>query len=162
LTGYIILAVFIGLVVSHTAVFFTGYSRARKKAGLERIEDENRRLQSDREFQKEKVDIKKEVYGNAADKKRLLLLPALLAVIALMLSTTACASTPRIEYVYDVPAVTFPVFPPPDCTIYDEATDTVSIPLWYWQKIAEYKIDVDAIEEYLNRLRAAVQPEGKQ
>jgi hypothetical protein len=69
LTGYIILAVFIGLVVSHTAVFFTGYSRARKKAELERIEDENRRLQSDREFQKEKENIQKEVFGNAADKK---------------------------------------------------------------------------------------------
>jgi hypothetical protein len=46
---------------------------------------------------------------------------------------------------------------------YDEATDTVSMPLWYWQDIAEYKIDVDAIEEYLERLRtAAVQVEGKQ
>jgi hypothetical protein len=66
LTGYIVLAVFIGLVVSHTAVFFTGYSRARKKAELERIEDENRRLQSDREFQKEKENIQKEVFGNAS------------------------------------------------------------------------------------------------
>jgi hypothetical protein len=36
------------------------------------------------------------------------------------------------------------------------------MPLWYWQKIAEYKIDVDAAEEYLDRLRAAVQPEGNQ
>jgi uncharacterized protein YlxW (UPF0749 family) len=69
LTGYIVLAVFIGLVVSHTAVFFAGYSRARKGAELERIEDENRRLQSDREFQKEKEDIQKEVYGNAEEKK---------------------------------------------------------------------------------------------
>ncbi|MDR1253345.1 MAG: hypothetical protein LBK62_14480 [Treponema sp.] len=68
-TGYIILAVFIGLAVSHTAVFFIGYSRARKKAELERMEDENRRLQSDREFQKEKEDIQKEVYSNAKEKK---------------------------------------------------------------------------------------------
>jgi len=29
------------------------------------------------------------------------------------------------------------------------------MPLWYWQKIAEYKIDVDAIEIYINRLRQA-------
>jgi hypothetical protein len=36
---------------------------------------------------------------------------------------------------------------------YDEETDTVSMPLWYWQKVAEYKIDVDAIEEYLTILR---------
>jgi hypothetical protein len=26
------------------------------------------------------------------------------------------------------------------------------MPLWYWQKIAEYKIDVDAIAEYLTRI----------
>ncbi|MDR1253344.1 MAG: hypothetical protein LBK62_14475 [Treponema sp.] len=95
-------------------------------------------------------------------KKRLLLLPALPAVIVLTLLTTACVSAPRIEYVHDVPAVTFPVFPPPDCVEYDEETDTVSMPLWYWQKIAEYKIDVDAAEEYLDRLRAAVQLEGNQ
>jgi hypothetical protein len=45
---------------------------------------------------------------------------------------------------------------------YDEETDTVSMPLWYWRLIAEYKIDVDAAEEYLDRLRAEAQPEGKQ
>jgi hypothetical protein len=28
------------------------------------------------------------------------------------------------------------------------------MPLWYWQKIAEYKIDVDGIETYINLLRA--------
>jgi hypothetical protein len=28
------------------------------------------------------------------------------------------------------------------------------MPLWYWQKIAEYKIDVDAVERYIKRLRA--------
>jgi hypothetical protein len=51
-----------------------------------------------------------------------------------------------------VPDVTFPVFPRPDCVTYDDQTDLVSMPLWYWQKIAEYKIDVDAIEAYINRL----------
>jgi hypothetical protein len=64
---------------------------------------------------------------------------------------TACAT--KIEYVREIPAISFPVFPPPDCVEYDEATDTVSMPLWYWQKIAEYKIDVDAARDYLNRLR---------
>jgi hypothetical protein len=73
-------------------------------------------------------------------------------VIALTLSITACATT-KIEYVRDIPAVSFPVFPPPDCVQYDEATDTVSMPLWYWQKIAEYKIDVDAARDYLKMLR---------
>jgi hypothetical protein len=37
------------------------------------------------------------------------------------------------------------------------------MPLWYWQKIAEYKIDVDAVEEYLDKLRTATaQAEEKQ
>jgi hypothetical protein len=65
---------------------------------------------------------------------------------------TACATT-KIEYVREIPAVTFPVFPPPDCVEYDEEMDTVSMPLWYWQKIAEYKIDVDAAQDYLTALR---------
>jgi len=84
-------------------------------------------------------------------------------VIVLTLSTTACATAPRIEYIHDVPAVVFPVFPPPDCVEYNEDTDTVSMPLWYWRKIAEYKIDVDAINEYLYKLRTAGEPpeEGK-
>jgi hypothetical protein len=55
--------------------------------------------------------------------------------------------------VREIPAVTFPVFAPPDCVEYDEKTDTVSMPLWYWQQIAEYKIDVDAIRDYLTLLR---------
>lgn len=76
-------------------------------------------------------------------------------MIILTLSTTACASVPRTEYVHDVPAVVFPIFPAPDYVEYNEDTDTVSMPLWYWRKIAEYKIDVDAIAEYLNKLRAA-------
>jgi hypothetical protein len=65
---------------------------------------------------------------------------------------TACAT--KIEYVREIPAVTFPAFPPPDCVEYDEATGTVTMPLWYWQKIAEYKIDVDAARDYLKKLRA--------
>jgi hypothetical protein len=64
---------------------------------------------------------------------------------------TACATT-KIEYVREIPAVTFPAFPNPDCVEYDEEADTVSMPLWYWQKVAEYKIDVDAIRDYLTLL----------
>ena len=87
-------------------------------------------------------------------RKRLHCLLAALAVIILMLLTTACVTT-RTEYVHHVPAVVFPVFPPPDCVEYNEDTDTVSMPLWYWRKIAEYKIDVDAIAEYLKKIREA-------
>lgn len=66
---------------------------------------------------------------------------------------TACQTSPKIEYVYDVPDVTFPTFPPPDCVTFDESTGTVSLPLWYWLLIANYKIDIDAIEQYMNALR---------
>jgi hypothetical protein len=75
-------------------------------------------------------------------------------LIVLMTLIASCRSAPpKIEYIREVPDVIFPVFPPPDCVAFDEETETVSFPLWYWQKIAEYKIDVDAIEEYFSRLR---------
>jgi chromatin remodeling complex protein RSC6 len=51
----------------------------------------------------------------------------------------------------DIP--TFPVFPDPYPVTYDDTTDMVSMPLWYWQKIAEYKIDIDAIESYINQIQ---------
>jgi hypothetical protein len=54
----------------------------------------------------------------------------------------------------EIPEVTFPVFPPPDPVTMDEKTEIVSMPLWYWEKIGEYNVDVKAIEEYLNRMRA--------
>jgi hypothetical protein len=71
----------------------------------------------------------------------------------LTISITACETTPSVEYIHEIPDVTFPVFPVPDSVTYDETTDVVSMPLWYWQKIAEYKIDVDAIEAYIQGLR---------
>jgi hypothetical protein len=73
-------------------------------------------------------------------------------LLAFVVALTSCTTT-KIEYVREIPVVVFPVFPPPDCVRYNEETDTVSMPLWYWQNIAEYKIDVDAISEYLSRLR---------
>jgi hypothetical protein len=66
----------------------------------------------------------------------------------------SCRSAPlKVEYVREVPDVVFPVFPPPDCVSFDLETEIVSMPLWYWQDIAEYKLDVDALEEYLLKLR---------
>jgi hypothetical protein len=35
------------------------------------------------------------------------------------------------------------------------------MPLWYWQDIAEYKIDVDAIEAYINQLRLLDKEKGE-
>jgi hypothetical protein len=86
--------------------------------------------------------------------------------IMVMLSMAACTSAPeteiqietQIEYIIpNVPV--FPVFPVPDNVTYDRKTDQVSMPLWYWQKVAEYKIDIDAIEEYLDRLKETVPKE---
>jgi hypothetical protein len=73
----------------------------------------------------------------------------------LLILIPGCGTTPKIAIVHEIPDVVFPVFPPPDCVILDPETETVSMPLWYWQKVAEYKLDVDAIEEYVTRLREA-------
>ena len=75
------------------------------------------------------------------------------AVISLMLSITACATSPKIEYVYETYDVAFPFFPDPEPVVFDDTTETVSMPLWYWQKIAEYKIEVDAIQSYFEKIR---------
>jgi hypothetical protein len=65
----------------------------------------------------------------------------------------SCQTNPKTEYIHEIPDIYFPIFPPPDCVAFDPATETVSMPLWYWQKIAEYKIDVDAAETYIILLR---------
>lgn len=67
-----------------------------------------------------------------------------------MLLMTSCASTKTVV-VHEYPDVTFPTFPDPEPVTLDG--ETVTMPLWYYIKIAEYKADVDKIEEYLQRLR---------
>ena len=49
--------------------------------------------------------------------------------------------------------IAFPLFPDPEPVVFDDTTETVSMPLWYWQKIAEYKIEVDAIQSYFEKIR---------
>jgi len=73
-----------------------------------------------------------------------------LMLIGSILLSASCVSTKTVV-VHDVPDVEFPVFPDPDPVVLDG--DTVSMPLWYFQKIAEYKADVDKIEAYLKKLR---------
>lgn len=63
---------------------------------------------------------------------------------------TCCASTKTVV-IHDVPDVEFPVFPDPDPVVLDG--DNVSMPLWYFTKIAEYKADIDKIEAYFKKLR---------
>jgi hypothetical protein len=65
----------------------------------------------------------------------------------------SCRTVKSIEYIHEIPDISFPVFPVPDCVTFDADTETVSMPLDYWQKIAEYKIDIDAIQKYLDKLK---------
>lgn len=72
--------------------------------------------------------------------------------------TASCAGSPKVEYVRTAIAVpAFPAFPDPDPVTLDEGTETVSMPLWYWMKIAEYKIGVDAAEAYLKKAGEAAE-----
>ena len=50
----------------------------------------------------------------------------------------------------------FPVFPSPyveDVSVvtFDDATETVTMPLWYWKAIVRYKIDVDTVEAVISQ-----------
>jgi hypothetical protein len=69
MTGYVILGVFILLAVSHTAVFFIGYSKARKAAERDRLEESQRKAESDQQYQQVKDEIREEVTGNAEKEK---------------------------------------------------------------------------------------------
>jgi hypothetical protein len=132
------------------------------------IEDECINAARQRDHEQKKLNYKRR-YLAIRNRRRLIYLAAIMVAIVLTLSTTACAGVPKpeirivtrmqVEYVMpDIP--TFPVFPLPDCVEYSQETDTVAMPLWYWAKIAEYKIDVDAIEEYLLRLKETI-PKGE-
>jgi hypothetical protein len=69
MTGYVILGVFILLAASHTAVFFIGYSKARKAAERDHLEEAQRKAESDQQYQQVKDEIREEVTGNAEKEK---------------------------------------------------------------------------------------------
>jgi hypothetical protein len=69
MTGYIVLGAFILLVITHTAVFFIGYCKARKAAERDRLEEAQRRAESDKQYQQVKDEIQEEVTGNAQKEK---------------------------------------------------------------------------------------------
>lgn len=77
----------------------------------------------------------------------------LAVAVATSLTTLSmsCATDTVVEYI--VPDVVFPSFPNPDCAEYDEESDKVAVPLWWWVDLAEYKVDVDAVEQYLDALK---------
>lgn len=80
-------------------------------------------------------------------------------MINLMLLLLSCETT-RVEYIRDVPEVSFPIFPEVYNEIYDFRMRTVTVPLDWYAAISVYKVDVDAVEEYLNRLRAEAEIEN--
>ena len=82
-------------------------------------------------------------------------------MISLMLLMMSCVTKTRIEYVYENYDIVFPQFPDPEPVAFDDTTETVSMPLWYWQKIAEYKIEVDAIQSYFEKLLELQNKGGK-
>ena len=71
-------------------------------------------------------------------------------LISSMLLATSCVSTKTVV-VHEIPDVTFPVFPDPEPVALDG--EIVTMPLWYFLKIAEYKADVDAIQKTLEEMR---------
>lgn len=90
-------------------------------------------------------------------RKRKMMCVVLAVVATSFLPLLTSCETTRIEYVRDVPDVSFPIFPAPDGVTYDEESDTVTAPLDWYLRVAEYKIDVDAVEEYLRRLRKEIE-----
>lgn len=68
-----------------------------------------------------------------------------------MLVVTSCASTTKTVVVHEVPDVTFPIFPDPEPCVFSPGT--VTMPLWYFEKITNYKEDVDAIQKTFEELR---------
>lgn len=83
-----------------------------------------------------------------------------MTLINLTLLLLSCETT-KIEYIRDVPEVSFPIFPEVYNEIYDFHMRTVTVPLDWYVAISVYKIDVDAVEEYLRRLREEVKREGE-
>lgn len=89
-------------------------------------------------------------------KRKMMCVVLAVAAISLLLLLTSCETT-KVEYVREVPEVSFPIFPSPDGVTYNEESDTVTAPLDWYLAVAEYKIDVDAVEEYLRRLREEIE-----
>ena len=60
----------------------------------------------------------------------------------------SCTTTPK-KSESNTSNITFPTFPDPidsngaSVVTYDDKTQTVSMPLWYWKKITRYSIDTE-------------------
>lgn len=71
-----------------------------------------------------------------------------------MLALTSCKTVknPEPEQVTH----SFPEFPSPyvdgvSVVTFDEETEIVTMPLWYWKAIVRYKVDVDTVEAVISQ-----------
>jgi hypothetical protein len=67
--GYVILGIFIFIVVSCACSFFGGLRLGRRQMEREFEEEQRRKEQDEKNWQKEKQQIKEEVFGNAEQEK---------------------------------------------------------------------------------------------
>jgi hypothetical protein len=69
MTGYIILGAFIVYIVSCVVSFFFGLRHGKKLAAAGYAEEQRRKEQGKKDFDKAQSEIKSEVFGNAEQKK---------------------------------------------------------------------------------------------
>ena len=59
-------------------------------------------------------------------------------LLILMLVSVSCMTSQKTSNTAVVPD---PIVNGESVVVYDESTDTISMPLWYWKKIVRYIID---------------------
>jgi hypothetical protein len=69
MTGYVILAVFIGFVVSCFAAFLAGIKNGRKAAAMEYAEEQARKEKDRLDYERAEQEIGQEVFHDAAQEK---------------------------------------------------------------------------------------------
>jgi hypothetical protein len=69
MTGYVILAVFIGFVISCFTAFLAGIKNGRKAAAAEYAEEQARKEKAAEDYERAAQEIMREVFHDAAQKK---------------------------------------------------------------------------------------------
>jgi hypothetical protein len=67
--GYIILAILILFILGCFFSFIGGWKHGKKQAAAEYAEDQRRKEQNEKEYNKAKTEIQQEVFGNAEQEK---------------------------------------------------------------------------------------------
>ena len=69
-----------------------------------------------------------------------------------MLQITSCATTKEVPRVF-IPELEVPIFPYPSSAVLDAERGTVTMSLSDYLRIAEYKVRVDELKEYIDGLK---------